>query len=181
MFSLDPKQKGTVKFYNPIKGFGYIYADKEKKDVFFHITAIKGANPPKIGDKVSFFIEENKGRESARNIDIINIVEKAHFNDSANRIPKSLQGFPCIRGETINGFKVNRIIKKMETSGFNTVDEAKEALIAMAKQSGANAIFNYIWHRESDLEDEYFLIWYQGKTRVTCFWAEGTAVQLVPT
>ncbi|MFM8342454.1 MAG: hypothetical protein ACKN9F_09585, partial [Methylomonas sp.] len=103
------------------------------------------------------------------------------FKSAENRTQKSLQGFPCIRGETVHGFRVNKVIKKIQTNGFDTVDEAKETLIKMAKESGGNAIFNYIWHRESDLEDEYFLIWYQGKRRVTYFWAEGTVVQLIST
>lgn len=173
--SVNQEYSGTVKFYNSNKGFGFIYFDKEKQDIYFHITAINGPNPPKAGDKVSFSIQEKNGRKSACDIDVFAATVTPEINHT-----KTLQGFPCIRGDQINGFKKNATIKKITTTGYNTVDEAKEALISEAKACGANAVFDYIWHRESDLEDEYFLIWYQGKTRVTYFWAEGTAIRLIP-
>lgn len=55
MLVQNMKSNGMVKFYNPMKGFGFIHSDKEKIDVFFHITDIKGANPPKIEDRVFLF------------------------------------------------------------------------------------------------------------------------------
>ena len=97
MLSLESKQSGTVKFYNPTKGFGFIFADKEKKDIYFHITAINGASPPKVGDKVSFYLEEKKGRASACDVDITYIAAKTSFQKAEYRTQKTLQGFPCIR------------------------------------------------------------------------------------
>ncbi len=173
------KQNGIVKFYNPSKGFGFIYADEEKKDIFFHITKINGANPPKIGDKVSFYINEKKGQNYAYDIDIIYTLTKKSIKNLEQRTKKNLEGFPCIRGETIKGFKVNNIIKTIKTSRYTTVDEAKNELIEIAKDCGANAIFNYIWHRESDWSDDYFLFWQIDRTRKTTFWAEGNAVFLI--
>jgi cold shock CspA family protein len=43
--------EGTVKFYNPLKGFGFIKSDK---DYFFHMTQCPEGWKPKIGDKVEF-------------------------------------------------------------------------------------------------------------------------------
>lgn len=105
-------------------------------------------------------------------------MEITHANSRPKPI-KSLQGFPCIRGELINDFKVAKIIKKITTYGYDTVAEAQDNLIRSAKECGANAVFNYIWHRESDWSDDYFLIFHMGRSRKTTFWAEGNAVRLI--
>ena len=48
--------KGTVKFYNDQKGFGFITPDKGGKDVFVHATALErsGMNGLNEGQKVDF-------------------------------------------------------------------------------------------------------------------------------
>ena len=48
--------KGTVKFYNDQKGFGFIQPDDGGKDVFVHATALEraGINGLREGQKVSF-------------------------------------------------------------------------------------------------------------------------------
>ena len=57
--------KGTVKFFNVSKGFGFITPETGGKDVFVHATAI-GAPASRTlneGDKVSFVLEDDrKGR-----------------------------------------------------------------------------------------------------------------------
>ena len=58
-------QKGTVKFYNDQKGFGFIAPDDGGKDVFVHATALEAAGIRTLneGDKVSFVLEDDrKGR-----------------------------------------------------------------------------------------------------------------------
>ena len=75
----DSNKHGLVKFYNPTKGFGFIYEETNKIDVFFHITDIYGGNPPKVGDKVSFTKIEKNGRQSACNI-IINTYTNTNTN-----------------------------------------------------------------------------------------------------
>ena len=61
---------GTVKWFNERKGFGFIAPDDGVGDVFVHISAVEGAGLPGLDDnqKVSYDIEENKGKESAVNI-----------------------------------------------------------------------------------------------------------------
>ena len=57
--------KGTVKFYNDKKGFGFIQPDDGSKDVFVHATALERAGIHMLneGDRVSFEIEDDrKGR-----------------------------------------------------------------------------------------------------------------------
>ena len=53
--------KGTVKFYNVQKGFGFIEPDDGGKDVFVHATALEraGINTLVEGQKVSFDTEQD--------------------------------------------------------------------------------------------------------------------------
>jgi cold shock protein len=48
--------RGTVKFYNGAKGFGFIQPDDGGKDVFVHATALEraGISGLREGQKVSF-------------------------------------------------------------------------------------------------------------------------------
>ena len=54
--------KGTVKFYNDQKGFGFIQPDNGDKDVFVHATALERAGIRGLveGQKVSFDTEEDR-------------------------------------------------------------------------------------------------------------------------
>jgi CspA family cold shock protein len=51
--------KGTVKFYNEQKGFGFIQPEDGSKDVFVHATALERAGISRLveGQKVSFDTE----------------------------------------------------------------------------------------------------------------------------
>ena len=53
--------KGTVKFYNEQKGFGFIEPEDGGKDVFVHATALERAGISRIveGQKVSFDTEQD--------------------------------------------------------------------------------------------------------------------------
>jgi len=55
-------QKGTVKFYNDQKGYGFIQPDDGSKDVFVHATALQrsGLNGLAEGQKVSFEVGEDR-------------------------------------------------------------------------------------------------------------------------
>lgn len=63
-------ETGTVKWFNPTKGFGFIVPDNGGKDVFVHISAVQaaGMNGLDEGQKVEFDIEENRGKEAATNL-----------------------------------------------------------------------------------------------------------------
>lgn len=65
--------QGTVKWFDTTKGFGFISPDEGDKDVFVHITALEKAGLRSLNDgqKVSFEIAMNKGKEAAVNIQII--------------------------------------------------------------------------------------------------------------
>ena len=63
--------KGTVKWFNATKGFGFIEPEGGRKDVFVHISAVERAGLSSLADgaKVTFDIEAGRdGRESATNL-----------------------------------------------------------------------------------------------------------------
>ena len=67
--------QGTVKWFNPTKGFGFIQPDGGTKDVFLHISAVERAGLTSVADgqKVTFDIERGRdGRESAANLTLAN-------------------------------------------------------------------------------------------------------------
>jgi CspA family cold shock protein len=64
-------ETGTVKWFNPTKGYGFIGPDTGDKDVFVHVTAVQraGMNVLNEGQKVSFEIEvQQNGRAAAVNL-----------------------------------------------------------------------------------------------------------------
>lgn len=57
--------KGTVKFFNTAKGYGFVQPEDGSKDIFIHISALERAGIASVfeGDKLSFVIEDDrKGR-----------------------------------------------------------------------------------------------------------------------
>lgn len=58
---------GTVKWFNPTKGYGFITPESGGKDVFVHISAVQEAGLHGLdeGQTVTFEITENRGKESA--------------------------------------------------------------------------------------------------------------------
>ena len=63
---------GTVKFYNDMKGFGFIQPDDGSKDVFVHATALERAGMRNLveGQKVTFDTAEDRrsGKVAVNNI-----------------------------------------------------------------------------------------------------------------
>jgi CspA family cold shock protein len=64
--------KGTVKWFNNQKGFGFIQVDGGNKDVFVHISAVERAGMSTLneGQKVSFDIvaDRRTGKSAAENL-----------------------------------------------------------------------------------------------------------------
>jgi len=61
---------GTVKWFNPTKGYGFIQPDNGGRDFFLHISALEraGLNTLNEGAKVSYEEKENRGKKSAENL-----------------------------------------------------------------------------------------------------------------
>ena len=65
------KATGTVKFFNAMKGFGFITRDDGKDDAFVHISAVERSGLPGIneGDRFEFDLEvDRRGKYSAVNL-----------------------------------------------------------------------------------------------------------------
>ncbi len=65
---------GTVKWFNSVKGFGFIQPSDGSKDAFVHISAVERAGLTNLreGQKVEFELTPGRdGRTSAENLVIL--------------------------------------------------------------------------------------------------------------
>jgi CspA family cold shock protein len=61
---------GTVKWFNPTKGFGFIQPENGSKDVFVHISAVERAGMGTLneGQRVSYNVIEERGKQAASDL-----------------------------------------------------------------------------------------------------------------
>ncbi len=65
---------GTVKWFNPGKGFGFVAPEDGGKDVFIHISALEkaGINGLAEGQKIEYQLAPGRdGRTSAENVRLV--------------------------------------------------------------------------------------------------------------
>jgi CspA family cold shock protein len=64
---------GTVKWYDPAKGYGFIQQSNGDKDIFVHVSALEKAGISSLApdDKVSFESAVNNGKTSAVNVKLV--------------------------------------------------------------------------------------------------------------
>lgn len=65
---------GTVKWFNSVKGFGFIQPEGGSRDVFVHISAVERAGLHGLGEgqRVQFeLVVDDKCRTSAENISLL--------------------------------------------------------------------------------------------------------------
>jgi cold shock protein len=66
--------KGTVKWFNATKGYGFIVPDEGGADAFIHITALQKVGIPDLaeGQRVEFELVEGRGgKKAADNVALI--------------------------------------------------------------------------------------------------------------
>jgi CspA family cold shock protein len=74
MLEITKMATGTVKWFNPTKGFGFIQPADGSKDAFVHISAVEraGLNTLREGQKVSYELRPGQnGKSSAENLALI--------------------------------------------------------------------------------------------------------------
>ena len=61
---------GTVKWFNPAKGFGFIQPESGSTDVFVHVSAVEKAGLGTLaeGQRVSYDVVEERGKKAASNL-----------------------------------------------------------------------------------------------------------------
>jgi cold shock protein len=64
--------KGTVKWFNPTKGYGFIHSSSGGKDVFVRISAVERAGLSTLneGQVVEYEEVSNRGKTSAENLKV---------------------------------------------------------------------------------------------------------------
>jgi CspA family cold shock protein len=63
---------GTVKWFNPTKGYGFIQPQEGGRDVFVHISAVERAGLSSLneGQVLNYELVSNRGKESAANLKV---------------------------------------------------------------------------------------------------------------
>ncbi len=65
---------GTVKWFNPTKGYGFIHPEEGTKDVFVHISAVEraGASTLQEGQRIEYeLVQGRNGRTAAENLRLL--------------------------------------------------------------------------------------------------------------
>ena len=64
---------GVVKWFNTIKGYGFIQPEDGSKDVFVHISAVQKAGLRTLteGQRIEYELATEKGKTSAVNLKIV--------------------------------------------------------------------------------------------------------------
>ena len=69
---MSDREKGTVKWFNTTKGYGFIAPEDGGNDVFVHVSAVEQAGLRGLNDgqKVNYEIVENRGKQAAGNLSL---------------------------------------------------------------------------------------------------------------
>jgi cold shock protein len=70
---LGMRTKGTVKWFNDAKGFGFITPEDGSKDCFVHFSAIQGSGFRTLaeGAKVEFDVVQGQKGPAAENVNVV--------------------------------------------------------------------------------------------------------------
>lgn len=64
---------GTVKWFNSVKGYGFIQPENGSSDVFVHISAVErcGLQTLNEGQRLSYEVVEERGKKAAARLTIV--------------------------------------------------------------------------------------------------------------
>lgn len=86
--------EGTVKWFCSNKGFGFIVAEGQAEDIFFHISEYRSEEPVQDGDKVSFYLGVGKeNKPAAKHVRHVRHA-KIEKNKKVFRIDQNSRGKP---------------------------------------------------------------------------------------
>ena len=152
-FSRMPAQvvgtgKGTVKFFNSQKGFGFIQQDEGGEDAFVHISAVERAGLAGLaeGQTLEFNLVDRGGKISAQDLQIVGDiipVTDTGGGDRGDRGERSESGAPQreLTGEKATG--TVKFFNAMKGFGFLVRDDGQPDAfvhISAVERSGLTAI-----------------------------------------
>ena len=138
--------KGTVKFFNAQKGFGFIQQDTGGEDIFVHISAVERAGLEGLaeGQELEFNLVDRGGKVSAQDLQVVGDVIQVEQRSAAPRRE--------LTGEKATG--TVKFFNAMKGFGFLTRDDGQPDAfvhISAVERSGLSAL-NEGERYEFDLE-----------------------------
>ncbi|NNC52355.1 MAG: cold-shock protein [Erythrobacter sp.] len=138
--------KGTVKFFNSQKGFGFIQQETGGEDIFVHISAVERAGLEGLaeGQELEFNLVDRGGKVSAQDLQVVGDVIAVEAKSEAPRRE--------LTGEKATG--TVKFFNSMKGFGFLTRDDGQPDAfvhISAVERSGLSAI-NEGERYEFDLE-----------------------------
>ena len=127
--------KGTVKFFNAGKGFGFIQRDEGGEDVFVHISAVERAGLEGLGEgqQLEFTLVDRGGKISASDLQIVGDVIPVQKRD--------VQPQRQLTGEKAMG--TVKFFNSMKGFGFITRDDGQPDAfvhISAVERSGLSSL-----------------------------------------
>jgi CspA family cold shock protein len=128
--------RGTVKFFNSAKGFGFIQRDEGGDDVFVHISAVERAGLDGLaeGQQLEFQLVDRGGKVSASDLQVVGDVIPVEKREAA---PPQRQ----LTGERATG--TVKFFNAMKGFGFITRDDGQPDAfvhISAVERSGLSAL-----------------------------------------
>jgi CspA family cold shock protein len=126
--------KGTVKFFNANKGFGFIQQDGGGEDVFVHISAVERAGLEGLaeGQQLEFTLVDRGGKISASDLKVVGDVIEVQKREAPQRE---------LTGERATG--TVKFFNAMKGFGFITRDDGQPDAfvhISAVERSGMNGL-----------------------------------------
>ncbi|MGN6500397.1 MAG: cold-shock protein, partial [Tsuneonella sp.] len=152
--------KGTVKFFNGQKGFGFISQESGGEDVFVHISAVERAGLEGLGEgqELEFNLVDRGGKISAQDLQIVgDVVPVQSRSSSADRGDRGGPGGAGAPRRELTGEKATGTVKffnSMKGFGFLVRDDGQPDAfvhISAVERSGLSGL-NEGERYEFDLE-----------------------------